>query len=294
MKFKSGYIALLGQPNVGKSTLLNKIIGEPVAIVTPKPQTTRQRIIGILNRSDAQAIFIDTPGFHSIPKALNQFMLNEIETAVHDADLFCFLVDARTQSTQIDDQLWQKLRQKNSIVIVNKADLINREERDALAEKLRDRFDLKELFFISAEKGEGIYELTDILIDRLPEGPQLFPEDSYTNLPVRFLVAEAIREQAMMLMHQEIPFGLAAQVISFEEKPQIVVIKANVIVERPSHKSMVIGRSGQMIKKIGVRAREKIEFLLNNKVFLDLNVKVETDWSKDPSKLADLGYLSQN
>lgn len=291
MTFKSGYIAILGQPNVGKSTLLNKMIGEPVAIVTPKPQTTRNRIVGILNRPEVQMIFIDTPGYHSIPRPLNQFMLNEIEKTIQEADQFCFLLEAKSEYPELDDELMQRLENQNPMVVVNKADLLSREEKAAMAEELRDRWDLKELFFISAKTGDGVEELVQALMSRLKEGPKYFEDDIYTELPIRFLAAEAIREQALLLLHQELPYGLAVEVTRFEEKPQITVIQANVVVERTSHKSMVIGKEGQMIKKIGVRAREKIEFLMGGeKVFLELLVKVDPDWSRSPEKLRQYGY----
>src|SRR3989338_4684937 len=289
--FKSGYIALLGQPNVGKSTLLNKIIGETVAIVSPKPQTTRNRVVGILNRKTSQLVFVDTPGYHSIPKALNQYMLGVIERTIQDSDLFCWLMDAEPFDSDLDFQLWERLKGKESIAIVNKADLLSPDERNVLANQLRNRFDLKELFFISALNGDGIEELVTELEERMPEGEALFPDDIYTDLPIRFLVAEAIREQTLMLLRQEIPYGIAVEILSFDEKPEITVIKANIIVEKNGHKGIVVGKKGAMIKKIGTRAREKIEFLLQDqKVFLELFVRVEPDWTRNPSKMAELGY----
>ncbi|OGQ48366.1 MAG: GTPase Era [Deltaproteobacteria bacterium RIFCSPLOWO2_02_FULL_46_8] len=292
MNFKAGYVAIVGQPNVGKSTLLNKIIGEPVAIVTPKPQTTRNRIIGILNRPDAQLVFIDTPGYHSIPRPLHQFMLNEIEKTIDESDLFCFLIDPESDQPHLDDDLLERLHGKNPIVIVNKADLITQARKKEIAEELRDKWNLKELFFISALHGDGVQELIQTLTDRLPEGPKFFEEDIYTELPIRFLAAESIREQAMLLLHQELPYGLAVEVVSFEEKPQITVIKANIVVESPSHKSMVIGKGGQMIKKLGTRARERIEFMMGDqKVFLELFVKVDEDWTLSADKLRQYGYV---
>lgn len=291
MIFHSGYIAILGQPNVGKSTLLNKVVGEPVAIVTPKAQTTRNRIIGILNRPDAQMIFVDTPGYHSVPKLLNHFMLNEIEQTLAQCDLFCFLVDPESESPERDNELMARLKEHNPLVIVNKADKMPRERIETLAGELRERWDLKELFFISARTGDGCEELISALIERMPIGPAFFPEEQYTELPMRFLASEAIREQAMLLLHQEIPYGIAVEIISFEEKPTVTVIQADIIVERPSHKGIVIGKKGDMIKKIGTRAREKISFLMGDqKVFLELQVRIEEDWTKSAEKLRQFGY----
>lgn len=291
MIFKSGYVAILGQPNVGKSTLLNRIIGEPVAIVTPKPQTTRQRIIGILNRPESQIVFIDTPGYHSLPKLLNQFMLNEIEQTIQDCDLFCCLCDPDSDFPEQDDELMDRVKGKNPLVVVNKADTISTAQRETLAEEYRRRWDLKELVFISAKLGEGVEELVQTFCDRLPEGPAYFAQDIYTEMPLKFLAAEAIREQGMLLLRQEIPYGLAVEILDFEEKPQITVIKADLIVEKTSHKSMVIGQKGHMIKQLGTRAREKIELLMEGrKVFLDLRVRVEPDWTRSAEKLKQFGY----
>lgn len=291
MAFKSGYVAILGQPNVGKSTLLNRLIGQPLAIVTPKPQTTRNRIVGILTRPASQMIFVDTPGYHSIPQPLHQYMLNQIEQTLHESDIFCFLVDPRAQDPDRDDELMDRLRVKERIVVVNKADTFQKGEREQMAEALRRRWDLKELFFISALQGDGVEELLAVFEERLPTGPALFPEDTLTELPVRFLAAESIREQAMELLFQEVPYGLAVEILEFEEKPQITVIKANLVVEKDSHKGMVIGKKGEMIKKIGTRAREKVELLLEGrKVFLELNVKVDPNWTRSAERLRAYGY----
>lgn len=291
MDFKSGTIAILGQPNVGKSTLLNRVVGEPVAIVTSKPQTTRNRILGVLHRPEAQIVFVDTPGYHSIPRALNQFMLNEIEQTINESDCCCFLVDPDPEFPELNDELLERLASKNPIVVVNKADTLAVPEKEEIANELQRRWNLKELFFISAKSGDGVEELIQRFMEGLPVGPPFYSEDVYTQMPLRFLAAEAVREQTILLLNQELPYGIAVEILDFEEKPAITVIKANVVVDRPSHKSMVIGREGQMIKKIGTRAREKIEFLMGGtKVFLELFVKVDEDWTKSPDKLKTYGY----
>ena len=236
-------------------------------------------------------MFCDTPGYHSVPKAINQYMMGVIENTIQDCDLFCLLIDADAEDLRRDQELWERLHGKDSLVIVNKTDLLTPQMREQKAMELRDLLGLKELFFISAKTGDGVEELVRELETRLHEGEPFFPSDIYTELPVRFMVAEAIREQAMLLLHQEIPYGIAVEVTDFEEKPQITVIKANIIVERMAHKSMVIGSGGQMIKKIGTRAREKAEFLMGDqKVFLELTVKVEEDWTRDAARMAQLGY----
>lgn len=288
---KSGYVAILGQPNVGKSTLLNRIVGEPVAIVSPRPQTTRQRIVGVLHRTEGEIVIVDTPGYHSIPRPMHHFMLNEIEKTIQDCNLFCFLLDPKTDEPDLDDQLMDRLKGHQPIVVVNKADLLSVAEREKLANQLQKRWGLKELYFISAIHGDGIEELIRYFFSQLPEGAPHFEEDVFTQMPMRFLAGEAVREQAFLLLHQELPYGLTAHVLTFEEKPQITVITAQIIVERETHKGMVIGKGGAMIKKIGTRAREKIEYLMGGKVFLELEVKVDADWTMREEKLREYGYV---
>lgn len=292
MGTKSGTVAILGQANVGKSTLLNRFIGEPVAIVTPRAQTTRNRIVGILNRPGAQVVFVDTPGYHSIPRLLNQFMLAEIERTIDESDLFCVLIDPRSDSPELDNELMERLHDKSPVVVVNKADLMMPAGRDAMALRLRDNWNLKELFFVSALRGEGMEALVDLFVKRMPEGEPLFPDDLYTEMPLRFLAAEAVREQAITLLFQEIPYGIAVEILSFEEKPRITVIRANIVVEKASHKGIVIGKGGQTIKKIGTCAREKVEFMMGEKgkVFLELFVKVDPGWTHSAERLKQYGY----
>jgi len=291
MTFRSGYIGIIGQPNVGKSTLLNRIVGEEVAIVTPKPQTTRHRISGIYNRQNAQFVFLDTPGYHRPRVALDQYMTQVVQQAILESDTCLLLVDPRTDDPRLDDQLYREISQKNPpIVVINKADTLDKGQWDFTAEDYRRRWQLKELFFASAKEGDGVSDLLDEIESRLPEGEPLFSTDLYTEMPLRFLAEEAVREQATLLLFQEIPYGVTVQVERFEEKPEIVVIEAKVIVEREAHKGMVVGKGGLMIKKIGTRAREKIEFLMERKVFLQLNVEVHPGWTRDPNALRDLGY----
>lgn len=291
MTFKCGYIAILGQPNVGKSTLLNRLVGQPLAIVTPKPQTTRNRIVGIVTRPASQLILVDTPGYHSVPRGLNAYMLGQIEQTIFDSDIFCFLIDPHPQDSARDDELMDRLKAKTRLVVVNKADTLSQGEREKMAEALRRRWDLRELFFISALTGDGMEELMKALEQHLPQGSPLFSEEVITELPLRFLAAEAIREQAMELLYQEVPYGLAVEILEFEEKPQITVIKANLVVEKFSHKGMVIGKKGEMIKKIGSRARETIELLMEGqKVFLELHVKIDPHWTKSAERLRAYGY----
>ncbi len=292
MTNRCGYIGIIGQPNVGKSTLLNRIVGEELAIVTPKPQTTRHRISGIYNREKTQYVFLDTPGYHRSNIALGQYMGHVVDQVIEESDVCLLLVEPRTDNPELDEQLWDRLRHKTQspIVVINKADTMDKEIWEGIAKDYQKKWNLKELFFISAKEGDGVGELLDALENRLPEGPSLFPQDLYTEMPLRFLSEEAVREQAMMLLFQEIPYGITAVIESFVEKPAITVITANIIVDRENHKSMVIGQGGQMIKKIGTRAREKIEMLTGRKVFLELYVQVKENWTKDSNGLKNLGY----
>ncbi len=291
MVFKSGYVAIVGQPNVGKSTLLNSLVGEPLAAVTPKPQTTRHRITGILNTDVAQIIFIDTPGFHQSQKPLNQFMLEVIDRAMADADVICLMIEPNSQNPDLDHMLWERAKDVQTIVVVNKSDTISREKYDSIASSIHESWGAKEVIVLSALKGDGIRELIDALIAHLPEGPAYFPTDQYTDLNVRFVVAEAIREQLFLQMHQEIPYSTAVKIDEFREPKEeegITHIRATIVVEKESQKGMVIGKKGSKIKEIGSKARLKIEELTGSKVFLEIFVKVEENWTKNSNKIKEL------
>lgn len=291
MTFKSGYVALIGRPNVGKSTLLNAILGEHLAIVTPKPQTTRHRITGILNQEDAQIVFLDTPGYHRSEKPINQVMNEVVDSVIYDADCVCIMVEAGQKDTEIEKELFDRIGPDRSIVVVNKADRINRSRYEGVATKFRNDWGAKELVILSALKNEGVITLIDAIKGRMPEGGPLFPDDIYTTHPVRFIAAEIIREQVFLQMQQEIPYSTAVCIEEFkdatEENP-ITRIKAAIIVEKQSQKGMVIGKGGLRIREIGKRARLKIEEMVGTKVYLELFVKVEENWTKDSEKIREL------
>lgn len=296
MAFRSGYAAIVGRPNVGKSTLLNAILGERLAIVTPKPQTTRHRITGIYNDEDAQIVFLDTPGYHQSNKPLNQVMNEIVDRVMGDADVVCLMLDAGQSDVEIERGLFDRIGAGRTIVLLNKCDLIIPTEYAALAAKFRDEWGAKELLVISALKNQGVATLLDAIKERLPEGELFYPADIYTSHPVRFIAAELIREQVFVQMHQEIPYAAAVEVEEFkdatEEKP-ITRVCASIVVEKDSQKAMVIGRGGSRIKEIGRKARLAIEDLVGGKVYLELNVRVEKDWTKDRDKIARLGYRTQ-
>ena len=296
MSFKTGYAAIIGRPNAGKSTLLNAIIGEKLSIVTKKPQTTRHRISGILNEENAQIIFLDTPGYHHSSKPLNQAMNEIVASVMGDTDCVCLLIEAGRDDLDVEQELFKRITPERAIIVVSKSDTIDRSRFDAIAKMFRNDWGVRELVILSALKNEGVTTLIDAIRERLPEGVPLFPTDSYTEHPVRFIAAELIREQLFLQMQQEIPYSAAVVIDEFrdatEEKP-VTFISAAVIIERESQKGMVIGKGGRRIKEVGKRARAAIEALVGGKVFLELTARVETDWTKDREMIEKFGYAKQ-
>lgn len=293
MTFKSGYVALIGQPNVGKSTLLNAILGERLAIVTPKPQTTRHRITGILNEDDYQIIFLDTPGYHVSDKPLNQAMLEVVDSVMGDADVLCVMVEPGSPDPDLDHRLFERAGSERAIVVINKADKVKKGEFQKMAEAYRDKWGAKEVVVISALENLGVASLIDAIKERLPEGPAYFPQDDFTDLNMRFIASELIREEVFKQMQQEIPYSTAVTIDSYKdprEGQRITEIAATIVVERDSQKGMVIGKKGARIKAIGKAARAKIEEMIDGQVFLELNVRVEKNWTKDDKRLKELGY----
>ncbi|HKZ46751.1 MAG TPA: GTPase Era [Thermodesulfobacteriota bacterium] len=310
--FKSGFVSIIGRPNVGKSTLLNAILGEKIAIVSPKPQTTRNRIRGIKNMEDAQIIFLDTPGIHSDKGYLNEFMIKEAISAIEDVDVIIYLVEASKTLEKDDSLIIDNLRRIKSPVIlgINKTDITRKDNILPLINEYSKLYSFKEIIPISATRGEGIETLVKIVVELLPEGPKYFPEDILTDLPERFIVAEIVREKIFKLTRQEIPYSTAVVIDSFKENPKLVPaepapavvsrgnkqgkglvsISATINVERDSQKGIIIGKGGKMLKEIGTLSRIDIEKLLGAKVYLELFVKVEKDWTKDKKLLKEFGY----
>lgn len=293
MAFKAGFVAIIGRPNVGKSTLLNAILGERLAIVTPKPQTTRHKITGILNEPDAQIIFLDTPGYHKSQKPLNQIMNEIVDAVIDDADIVCLMLEANSKDIDVEQSLFERIGRDRCILLANKADLVDRKKFNELAVRFRDEWGAREMLLISALNGDGVLTLIEAIKERLPEGEPFYPDDSYTTHSMRFIVSELIREQVFLKMQQEIPYSTAVEIEEFKEPKKqgdITRIRALVIVEKESQKPMVIGKGGCRIREIGTHARHAIEKLVGGKVFLDLNVRVEKDWTKDKNALKKLGY----
>ncbi len=292
--FKSGFVAIIGRPNVGKSTLLNRILGQKIAITSNKPQTTRNRILGIHNFTGGQALFVDTPGIHKAKSKLNRFMVDQALDACADVDLVLFLVEANGQPGPGDDYILQLLARMSTPVylLINKIDLVEPPSLLKLIEAYTQKFDFSEVIPISARTGDGVDTLLGLVENSLPCGPQYYDDDALTDQPERFIVAELVREKIMRRTSDEIPYGVGVRVESFEERPEknLVVIHATVHVERDSHKKIIVGKGGQMIKKLGEEARKDIEKLLATRVYLELFVRVDKDWSQSERMLRELGY----
>jgi GTP-binding protein Era len=284
---RAGVVAILGRPNAGKSTLLNRILGEKLAIVTPKPQTTRSRILGIHTVPGAQLLFVDTPGLHHGGKALNAALNEQVVETADDCDVALLLVDLTGSWGDDHATLLARLRARSTPVLV----VGTKSDRSRAPGLAWPPPGCDTAFEISARTGSGIDVLLEAIVAGLPESPPLYPEDELSDRPLRWLVAEEVRESAFETLSQELPYSLAVEVVEFDEsQPELVRIRANLLVERASQKQIVIGRGGEMIKRIGVRARPAIERLLGTRVHLALWVKIEPRWSKRPQRLKDLGY----
>ena len=294
-RFASGFISILGRPNAGKSTLLNALIGSKIAIVTDKPQTTRNRIQGVVNRPRAQIIFLDTPGIHKPDSRINRRMMAEVREALQGCDLLLLLVDA-TRAFGRGDQYALELMKKTgqpSFLLLNKIDLLH-DKRILLPlmEQYRQRHDFAEFLPASALTGDGLETLVEKIIAALPEGPQYFPSDHLTDQPARFLAGEIVREKVILLTRQELPYSTMVLVDSFEEKPGLLRIHATVYAERGGQKGIIIGARGEKLKKIGTRAREELEKLFGLRVYLELFVKVRPGWRESPRFLQAIDWRS--
>jgi GTP-binding protein Era len=292
--FRSGFVALIGRPNVGKSTLLNRILGQKIAITSNKPQTTRNRILGIHHFTSGQALFIDTPGIHKAKGKLNRFMVDQALGAYTNTDVILFLIEAKASLGPDDDYILNLLEQSRVPVylLINKIDQVEPQRLLSKIKQYSERFNFQEVLPLSAKTGDGVAQLLQLVEAALPEGPQYYPEDLVTDQPERFIVAELVREKIMRRMNEEIPYGIAVQIETFTEKPEknLVVIQALIHVERDSHKRIIVGKGGQMIKTLGQEARRDIEHLLGARVFLELFVRVDKDWSQSERMLRELGY----
>jgi GTP-binding protein Era len=293
-EFKSGFVSLIGRPNTGKSTLLNLLLGEKISIISSKPQTTRNRILGIKNLPTGQIVFLDTPGVHYSRTKLNQAMVKVALATLQEVDVVCFLIEADRPDNEENDLILEDLKKvsKPVILVINKIDLVSKGRLLPIMERYSQLRSFEQIIPISALRGEGVDVLGAELLKILPEGPKFFPEDMITDLSERFLVSEFIREKVIQLTREEIPYSTAVEVEEFNEREEknLIVIKAIIQVERESQKGILIGEKGRMLKEIGRLAREEIEAFLGARVFLELWVKVEKNWREDPRVLRRLGY----
>jgi GTP-binding protein Era len=292
MSFKSGFVAIVGRPNAGKSTLVNRLVGKKVAIVTPRPQTTRNRIIGILNRDDAQVVLLDTPGIHKPANALGRQMMDEVRDALEGLDLLLLIVDAAERPGPDDRFVLNYLKRYETpvILLLNKIDRIPKARLLPLMDFYRKEHGFAEIIPISALEGSGVEELLRRVIGLLPEGQPHFPTDQYTDQPERFLAAEIVREKAIGATREEVPHSVAVLVDSFEERGKLIRIRATLYVEREGQKGILIGKGGGTLKKIGTEARLELEELLGVKIFLELFVKVQKDWRNRPRMVRQLDW----
>ncbi len=312
---RSGIAALIGRPNVGKSTLLNRLTGEKLAIVSPKPQTTRNRILGVVNRPEGQVAFLDTPGVHQAKGPLHRLMVDVALNALEEVDLVLFLIPATSPSgreSPLNDGERLILKRlaaakKKTLLVINKIDEVKKAALLPLIDRYREQYPFSELVPISAKTGDGVEELFSLVLSHLPEGERLYPEEMLTDQEERHIVAEYIREEVLRLCHDEIPHSVAVRVEFFDESERpapdeedhpgkglkgLVRIDASIFVERDSQKAIVIGKRGQMLKAIGTGARKQIERLLGTHLYLFLRVRVEPKWSERPAALQKLGFRS--
>ncbi len=290
MNFKSGFVSIIGKPNVGKSTLLNTLIKEKVSIISPKPQTTRNKIIGILNDEEYQIIFIDTPGIHASKTKLDEFMQTSINSAISDVDIVLFLIDGSKKIYEKDVEMVRKFDKENVMLIITKTDIAKEELLFPQLEVFNSLENIKDIIPISAHKGKNINLLLKKIKSKLNDNIKYYEDDIYTDKPVSFLVSETIREKLLWRLREEVPHGIAVEIIEFREKAEICVISADIICEKKSHKQIIIGKNGSMLKEIGTLSRVDIEELLKKKVLLQLFVKVREEWRDNKTHLKNLGY----
>ena len=291
--FKSGFVAIVGRPNVGKSTFMNYVLGQKIAIMSDKAQTTRNKIQGVYTKEDAQIVFLDTPGIHKPKHELGEFMVKSAYSALKEVDAVLFMVNASEKRGPGDDFIIEKLKGIKTpiFLVLNKIDLVTPEVLLERVESYKDALDFAGVFPISVLQGNNVNELMERLINALPEGPQYYPADHITDHPEYFVVSELIREKILQLTQEEIPHSVAVTVDKMQKDEfDKVHVYANIIVERKSQKGIIIGKGGRLLKEIGTRARHDIEQLLGNKVYLELWVKVEKDWRKRKSNLQEYGY----
>ena len=290
--FRSGFVAVIGRPNAGKSTLLNHLLGQKVLIMSDKPQTTRNKIQCILTEERGQIIFLDTPGVHKPKHKLGEFMTGAAKDSIREVDIIVYVVDTSATYGPGEEYVIEMIKQSSTpcVLALNKLDLVTKDQLMQSIEKYAKLVDFLAVVPISAKNGENTEELLKVLFNQIPEGPLYYPADEVTDQPERFIMAELIREKVLDLTRDEVPHSIAVIIEEVEEKRSLVKIRAQIIVERDSQKGIIIGQKGQMLKEIGTLARQDIETLLGSKVFLELWVKVKKDWRNKLDTLKEFGY----
>ena len=290
--YKSGFVTLIGRPNVGKSTLMNYLIGQKIAITSNKPQTTRNRIQTVLTTDKGQIVFVDTPGIHKAKNKLGEYMVNVAERTLNEVDVVLWLVEPATFIGAGEQHIAKQLKRVNTpvILVINKIDSVKREEVFAAIDAYKDIYDFSEIVPVSARSGSNADELIDVVMKYLPYGPQFYDEDTVTDQPERQIVAELIREKALHALEEEIPHGIAVAIDQMKQRGKVMHIDATIICERDSHKGIIIGKQGNMLKKIGSTARFEIEKMLECQVNLKLWVKVKKDWRDSEYLMKNFGY----
>lgn len=293
-KFRSGFAGIIGRPNVGKSTLLNALVRKKIAIISDKPQTTRHKIRCVVNQKDAQVVFIDTPGFHKPKDELGRHLNKMVKSALDEVDVVVFMVDASQSIGTGDCYIANELLQIETpvILVLNKKDLIDQTEIDAQLEVGKHLGEFADIVTISAASGEGVDELLEKLTVLLPQGPKYYPSDMLTDQPEKTVIAEFIREKAIEVTHEEVPYSIAVEVdeVKKREDKELIDVYAVLYIEKESQKGIIIGKGGKKLKEIGTRARKDIQNLLGSQVYLDIRVKVKKDWRKDEKEIHRFGY----
>lgn len=293
-EFKSGFVSIIGRPNVGKSTFLNRVVGQKIAIMSDKPQTTRNKVQGVVTGDSSQIVFIDTPGIHKPKHKLGDFMVKSAKNTLKEVDVIMFMVNANEKIGPGDRFVIEMLKNSDTPVflVINKIDLVHPDDLLGIITSYVDEYDFAEIVPLSALNGNNVDRLMETINKYLPEGPKYYPDDQVTDHPERFIISELIREKVLHLTREEVPHSIAVVIekISRDEDKNIVNVMATIIVDRDSQKGIVIGKQGALLKQIGTKARRDIEMLLGSKVFLELWVKVQKDWRNKPGQLKEFGF----
>ena len=293
--FKSGFVSIIGRPNVGKSTLINRLVGEKIAIISSKPQTTRNNILGILTEENMQIVFTDTPGIHEPSSMLAELMVKSANDAMKDTDAILFLVEPIPNVGRTEEKIIESLKKLQTpvILLINKIDTVQKDVLLSVISKYTEKFDFAAVIPISARRADGMDAVKQELLPFLNEGPQYFPEDMVTDQPERQIAAEIIREKLLHTLNKEVPHGIAIEIFKMADKKNQISIEANIYCEKQSHKGIIIGKGGEMLKKVGTNARTELERMYDKKVFLNLWVKVDEDWRNKRGKIANFGFELQ-